>query len=473
MSERALDEICSKLRARLGEWETQGAAAREGLANHIAGIQDLLRTLANDIGSQEEACVAFAKSIGTHTDALEQALAERDGSAQEEKQRTTQLEAGLAQQVDATQAAKQRIEQLEKSLDKRTKEAEAAAQRIAQFETMHADQSNAAQAAKGRIAELEKELEKRQQVETAATDRLAELTTSEATLRDELEALRAKTQKATAAAAELATAQGELAKARDQIDALRAAADKADDVAKLLEAERARSAAFEQRLKKAETDAAKDTDAAQLAEALRDLEAARAETAALRDEAKALRQSAAPPASLDDSKIRKRRSPKDIRRQMGEVLLNVGVITQEQFDAACEQQGRAPERTLGEILVDQGYASEEIVAQALACQHGSLFVRLGERKIDPSAAALVSSELARNHSCIPINAAEDMLVVAMANPLDVIAIEDIERETELTVRPVVATRSEIAAALRRTYKDAPKQERKQTEAAPSQDTTAP
>ncbi|MCL4694839.1 MAG: type II secretion system protein GspE, partial [Candidatus Hydrogenedentes bacterium] len=135
----------------------------------------------------------------------------------------------------------------------------------------------------------------------------------------------------------------------------------------------------------------------------------------------------------------------------GEMLMEAGVISQDQLDSALAAQADSPDRSLAEILVDQGAVGEEVVAQAAAAQHRVLYVNLNDNSVDPAAAALISFKIAQQHHCVPVRATEDSLVLAMADPLNVIAIEDVERASSRSVRPVMATQSAIAAAIDRVY----------------------
>ncbi len=140
------------------------------------------------------------------------------------------------------------------------------------------------------------------------------------------------------------------------------------------------------------------------------------------------------------------------RRRMGEILVSAGVITDEQLDAALNEQKTAWNRHLGAVLVDLGFVSEDTVAQALAAQIKVPYVRLVHETPKPDALTLLSRALAHHHTCVPLRFERDVLVVAMANPMDLVAIDDIELATRRTIKPVVASASEIKGALRQHYK---------------------
>lgn len=141
----------------------------------------------------------------------------------------------------------------------------------------------------------------------------------------------------------------------------------------------------------------------------------------------------------------------DARGKMGEILVDSGVITTEQLDEALAEQHASENTRLGAILVDLRMASEDVVAQALAFQRNVEFVRIKSDTVQRDAARLISGRLAEQHGCVPISALNHRLTLAMINPLDLIAIEEVERATDYTVEPVVATPSEIFSAIKKVY----------------------
>lgn len=140
------------------------------------------------------------------------------------------------------------------------------------------------------------------------------------------------------------------------------------------------------------------------------------------------------------------------RRRMGELLVAAGVISNDQLDAALREQQTAWNRHLGSVLVDLGFVSEDTVAQALAAQINVPYVRLIHEPPRPEALALLSRALAHHHTCVPLRFEREVLVVAMANPMDLVAIDDIELATRRTIKPVVASAAEIKAALKQHYR---------------------
>ncbi len=138
-------------------------------------------------------------------------------------------------------------------------------------------------------------------------------------------------------------------------------------------------------------------------------------------------------------------------RKMGEILVDAGLLSREQLETALEMQRQAPQRKLGSILVEEGFTGEDVIPQVLARQLRIPYLRLREGAFDPRAVALISGRLAARHACIPLRATSDTVALAMANPLDLIAIEDIERATGRHVQPLIARESEIMTAIEQRY----------------------
>jgi len=139
------------------------------------------------------------------------------------------------------------------------------------------------------------------------------------------------------------------------------------------------------------------------------------------------------------------------KRRLGEILVATGVLTLQELDIALQAQQAGPHRHLGVILVDRGLADEEAIARALARQVQRPFVQLRSQAISPQVLALISPQLARRHRCIPLRAEGPRLLVAMVNPFDLVAIENLQIAASRHVDPVVATPGAIREALRKYY----------------------
>lgn len=138
------------------------------------------------------------------------------------------------------------------------------------------------------------------------------------------------------------------------------------------------------------------------------------------------------------------------KRRMGEIMLRAGLISEAQLAEVLAAQGGSAQRRFGAIAVERGFTTEEAIARVLAAQLRLSYVDLEASPPSPEAMQCISPHVARMHQAVPWRIAEDALVVAMANPLDLIAIEDLEIASKRRVEPVVATSVAIAACLAQT-----------------------
>ena len=135
--------------------------------------------------------------------------------------------------------------------------------------------------------------------------------------------------------------------------------------------------------------------------------------------------------------------------RIGDVLLKAGVITEEQLQTALSRQ-KGSGRKLGETLIDEGFVSEEEIARALSEQLHMDIIDLQNVNIAEEILQLVPANVLRKNKAVPFEYAKDnvnVLRVAMEDPLDMFAMDDITIITNLQVEPVVATSRSIMLAL--------------------------
>ncbi len=145
------------------------------------------------------------------------------------------------------------------------------------------------------------------------------------------------------------------------------------------------------------------------------------------------------------------RSSEETRKskQLGEILIDEGLIEPEKLEIALMEQDRT-ERRLGRILIDMGLVKEQDLVAALAKQIGLSFVDLADFAIDPTATSLLPETVARRYRALPIGYDGDgKLLVAMADPANLFALDDIRTMTGMEIKPVVATAADIDAAIRK------------------------
>lgn len=137
--------------------------------------------------------------------------------------------------------------------------------------------------------------------------------------------------------------------------------------------------------------------------------------------------------------------------KLGELLLYYGKITKEQLDDALEKQKKS-QRKLGEILVDEGYATEGDIVEVLEFQLGFPHVDLNKFIINPKVISLVPENLARRYDLIPIDVKDGCLIVAMADPLNIFAIDDLKLFTNYDIQPVISTTDSIRNSIDKFYR---------------------
>ncbi|HBT46826.1 MAG TPA: type II secretion system protein GspE [Peptococcaceae bacterium] len=141
------------------------------------------------------------------------------------------------------------------------------------------------------------------------------------------------------------------------------------------------------------------------------------------------------------------------KRKLGDLLVEAGMITREQLEQALKEQRRSGER-LGKILTRLGLVTEKDILEVLEFQLGIPKVVLQDYNLDPEVVRLVPEALARRHLAIPIRRDGNRLLVAMADPLNLTALDDLRLATGLEIMPAIASEREIEAALSRFWQGA-------------------
>lgn len=132
--------------------------------------------------------------------------------------------------------------------------------------------------------------------------------------------------------------------------------------------------------------------------------------------------------------------------RLGALLVQANLLTQAQLDRALAEQAQT-ERSLGRILIDDGLVTEGDLVAMLSRQIGLEFIDLADLVVDASAAGLISATLARRYQAFPVGWDEGRLVLAMADPSNVFAIDDIRTITKRELKVVVSTRAAIIEAI--------------------------
>jgi type IV pilus assembly protein PilB len=136
--------------------------------------------------------------------------------------------------------------------------------------------------------------------------------------------------------------------------------------------------------------------------------------------------------------------------RIGELLLKEKLITPEQLQSALNQQ-KANGGKLGYNLVKMGFVKDEQITALLSKQYGVPAISLAQFKIDPTIVKLVPTETARKYQMIPLSRSGSTLTIAMTDPTNVFAMDDIKFMTGYTVEPVVASEVAITDAIEKYY----------------------
>jgi type IV pilus assembly protein PilB len=141
-----------------------------------------------------------------------------------------------------------------------------------------------------------------------------------------------------------------------------------------------------------------------------------------------------------------------LRKKIGECLIQAGLITEADLQAALAEHTRTGDR-LGVVLVRMNLATEKQIAKALGFQLGFPYVNVAENPPDPTAVVLIPKEVALKRVCIALGLEKNLLTVAMSDPLLFSLVQDLEFQTGYRIKQVVATRGEILEAIQIGYPD--------------------
>ncbi|OQX92833.1 MAG: hypothetical protein B6D58_00955 [candidate division Zixibacteria bacterium 4484_95] len=137
-------------------------------------------------------------------------------------------------------------------------------------------------------------------------------------------------------------------------------------------------------------------------------------------------------------------------QKLGELLIQSGLISKSQLENALEHQRRSGGR-IGSILVELGYITEDRLQEVIAEKLNLPKLSLADLEIDVNVVKLLPAEVARRYTVIPIFLIGNVLTVTMDDPLNFVAIDEIVYNTKMEVKRVVATKSEIEAAIDKYY----------------------
>jgi type IV pilus assembly protein PilB len=139
-----------------------------------------------------------------------------------------------------------------------------------------------------------------------------------------------------------------------------------------------------------------------------------------------------------------------VAKKLGAMLVEASVITEEQLKAALECQ-MAQGGRLGTNLIKLGMVDEHELRDFLSKQHGVSTVDLDHTSIEPAVFNLITPSVAKQHHILPVSKSGTILTLAMADPLDIFAIEDVKFMTGLNIVPLVTTEEQIQRKIDEVY----------------------
>ena len=139
-----------------------------------------------------------------------------------------------------------------------------------------------------------------------------------------------------------------------------------------------------------------------------------------------------------------------IRKKIGEILIEETLITEEQLSEALETQ-RLTGQKVGQILIDKGFIKENVLYKVLADKLGCKYVDLENYEINANVVTKISQTLAQKHKAVPIDIENNKLKVAMSEPTNIIAIDDIMLYTNMKVVVYLASERQITAVINKYF----------------------
>ena len=137
-------------------------------------------------------------------------------------------------------------------------------------------------------------------------------------------------------------------------------------------------------------------------------------------------------------------------KKIGDLLVEKGIISYGQLQEALKLQ-KKESGLLGTILVRLGHASEVEIAQVITVQYGLPYLPLSSYELDGEIIKLIPRDIAKKFCLIAVDRMGDTLTIAMANPLDPSAIEEIEKLTGLKIQVFISTMTDIVNAIEKYY----------------------
>lgn len=139
------------------------------------------------------------------------------------------------------------------------------------------------------------------------------------------------------------------------------------------------------------------------------------------------------------------------RRKLGQVLVDLGYLSEDQLWDVLEEQKQSPGELIGQVAIRMGFVTGPQVTEALAEQHGMPVVNLLETNIPPKVLELVPETMATVYKIVPISQKDGVLTVAMANPGNVEALDDLRNFLGVDVRGAVSSLQDVETTIAKVY----------------------
>ncbi|MEA3306733.1 MAG: ATPase, T2SS/T4P/T4SS family, partial [Elusimicrobiota bacterium] len=140
----------------------------------------------------------------------------------------------------------------------------------------------------------------------------------------------------------------------------------------------------------------------------------------------------------------------NISRRLGEMLVSSKIIDEKQLHEALDAQ-RAQGGKLGHLLIEKGYISEKQLLTFLSEQFSIEFIDTSEKEISEKVLQIIPENIARRYNLIAVEKKNNVLKVAMEDPLNIVVLDDLKMMTGYEIKPVFGSESDIMAAIDKYY----------------------
>ncbi len=142
------------------------------------------------------------------------------------------------------------------------------------------------------------------------------------------------------------------------------------------------------------------------------------------------------------------------KQRISELLIRQKVTTKEQLEKIASEASRNG-KSFAQLLIDRGVVSESKLTELLARELGMPTISVEKFKVDPAVVKLIPERLARRYHMVALSKAGDRLMVAMSDPLNIFAIDDLKASTQVSIDPVLSSETEISRAIEQWYGNQP------------------